>query len=90
MPDYLLSSFNHYSKRLQERFEEQITYEEYLNKCVFKLTTPSKKIKRKQKGLRYQFGDRVKVYISDGKFEYPITIYRLDRINKSRIYKIFE
>ena len=51
MPDYLLSSFNHYSKRLQERFEEQITYEEYLNKCVFKLTTPSKKIKRKQKGI---------------------------------------
>jgi hypothetical protein len=50
MPDYLLSSFNHYSKRLQERFEEQITYEEYLNKCVFKLTTPSKIIKRKQKG----------------------------------------
>ena len=50
MSDYLLSGFNHYSKRLQERFNEQITYEEYLNKCVFKLITPSKKIKKNKKG----------------------------------------
>ena len=87
MSNFLLNAFTHYSKRLQERFGEQITYDEYFTKCVFKLTTPSKK---KQKGLRYQFGDRVKVYVSVGKFEYPVTIYPLDRINKSRICKVFD
>jgi len=79
-------AYKHYSEQLKERFNIEISYEDYLKKYVFK-----RSLKKKYTGkyVMYLFGDIVNVYYITKKFEYPITAYKLDRFNKSKILRIF-
>ena len=80
-------AYKHYNERLKERFNLEITYDDFLNKYVFKRT-----LKKKYTGkyVKYLFGDdMVNVYYITKKYEYPITVYKLDRFNKGRILRVF-
>jgi hypothetical protein len=81
-----IGAYKHYSEQLKERFGLEISYNEYLEKYVFKRT-----LKKKYTGkyVRYLFGDIVNVYYVTKKFEYPITVYKLDRFNKGKILRTF-
>jgi hypothetical protein len=79
-------AFKHFSLRLKERFNEDITYDEYVKNFIFKRTLPKKYNGKK---VLYQIGYKVCVYAINKKFEVPITVYKLDRFNKGRILKSF-
>jgi hypothetical protein len=79
-------AYKHYSEQLKKRFSLEISYENYLENYVF-----NRKLNEKYVGkhVRYQFGDMVNVYYITTKYEYPITVYKLDKFNKGRILRTF-
>ena len=79
-------AYKHYNEQLKERFNFEISIEEYINTRVFKRTLKKKYV---GKYVRYLFGDIVNVYYVTKKFEYPITVYKLDRFNKGKILRTF-
>jgi hypothetical protein len=79
-------AYKHYSEQLIKRFNLEISYENYLEKYVFNRTLNEKYV---GKYVRYQFGDMVNVYYITTKYEYPITVYKLDKFNKGRILRTF-
>ncbi len=81
--DYI-NAFKHFSERLKERFSQEITYEHYINNLIRKRTLDKKYI---GKHVRYMDGEKVYVYLIYKKVELPITVYKLDRINKGRVLK---
>jgi len=81
----LTGAHKHYNEQLVERFNIEISYDDFLKKHVFNRTLKKKYI---GKYVRYLFGDMVNVYYITKKFEYPITVYKLDRINKGRILRV--
>ncbi len=78
------NAYKHYSEQLKERFGLEISYDDYLEKYVFKRTLEKKYI---GKYVRYLFGDMVNVYYITKNFEYTITVYKLDRFNNGRILR---
>jgi len=74
----------HYNERLRERFNIEISLEDYITTRVFKRTLNKNYV---GKCVRYLFGDMVHVYYITKNFEYPITVYKLDKFNKGRIMK---
>ena len=78
-------AFEHFSLRLKERFNENITYDEYINNLIFKRTLPKK---YNGKYVRYLNGDKIYIYAVNKNYEVPITVYKLDRFNKGKILKV--
>jgi hypothetical protein len=77
-------TFEHFLGRLTERFNETITYEDYINKFVLKRDIPEKYV---GKYVRYESNNRIYVYYITKKLEIPITVYKITRFNKGKILK---
>ena len=81
------STFIHFSLRLKERFNEDITYEDYVNNLIIERTLPKKYNGKK---VRYQYENKIYVYCINKKYEVPITVYELTKTNKDRILKVIK
>lgn len=77
-----ISGFKHYSERLKNKFNLDITEEEYFNSNVFI------RMKNEKRGIckKYRFDNMVKVYYIDRVYKYPITVYPIDKWNEKREY----
>ena len=85
MDSQVKRAFKHYHQRLKERFDMDISFDEYVEKRVLKRTLKEKYI---GKTVLYLFNDKqVHVYFIKKKIEFPITVYQLDRFNKGKILK---
>lgn len=81
-----INAFKHYQSKLKERFNLDINYDDYLKNMVWIRTLPKE---YSNKCVRYLINDMVHLYYVGKNFEYPITVYKLDRFNKGRILKLF-
>jgi hypothetical protein len=78
------SAFTHFSLRLKERFGEDITIDEYIERLVLKRTLPKK---YNGKYIKRKSGDKVYVYGVNKHFEIPITVYKLNKIHNGSIFR---
>jgi hypothetical protein len=78
------SAYYHFSTRLKERFNADITYEDFVKSYVLKRTLPKKYHNKK---IKYIINDKMIVYHVLKYFEVPITVYEVNRINKNKAIK---
>jgi len=80
----MLKAYEHYAKQLKTRYNQEITYTDYVQQLVIKRN------KKHKKGSYIKIRDKniVRVFFIGEEFEYPITIYPIDKYNKNRQYYV--
>ena len=84
MNNILSGAYQHFNQRLKERFDIEMSYDDFLKYRVLNRTVKKKYI---GKYKLYLIDDIVHVYYITKKYEYPITVYELNRFNKGKLLK---